>query len=169
MGESEKLAHSTLINDSSRTVYLDVQSHNLHHFVYVDNLGVLAMTEKEAMSIMCDLQILYPARGLRLHEASCASDRRECLGTVLDCSRHLTALTAKRFFRLHSALRALLRRRRASGKAIEIIIGHCTFCALIDRRLLSIFQPLTNSFASVTTHRHTCGIRCGTSLMSLEE
>ena len=52
MGESKQLSHSTLINDSSGTVFLDVSSRTLYHFVYVDNLGVLTLTEAEAVAVV---------------------------------------------------------------------------------------------------------------------
>ena len=92
------------------------------------------MDESQALAVMGDLDSLFPERGLLLHEASCGSGRRESLGTILECSRHATMLTPERFHRLYQGLRALLRRTRATGMALEIIIGHCTFCSLINRR-----------------------------------
>ena len=48
MSESDKLAHSTLISDYHKSVFFDPRSPELHHFVYVDNFGVLAMDESQA-------------------------------------------------------------------------------------------------------------------------
>ena len=148
MSESDKLAHSALINDDHQSVFFDPRSPELHYFVYVDNLGVLAMEESQALAVMGDIDSLFPERGLLLHEASCGSGRRESLGTILDCARHATMLSPKRFHRLYQGIRALLRRKGATGMALEIIIGHCTFCSLIDRRLLSLFLPHTSSSVS---------------------
>ena len=91
MSASDKLAHSTLINDDHKHVFFDPRSPELHHFVYVDNLGVLAMKESQALAVMSDLDSLFPERGLLLHEASCGSGRRESLGTILDLSLLLRA------------------------------------------------------------------------------
>ena len=44
---------------------------------------------------------------------------------------------AKRFFRLHEATYGVLRRRRMSGVVLEIIVGHATCWALIDRRVIA--------------------------------
>ena len=86
--------------------FLDPRSQALHHFDYVDNLGVLAMEESQALAVMGDLDRLFPERGLLLHEASCGIVRRESLGTILDCARHATMLTPKRFHRLYQGIRA---------------------------------------------------------------
>ena len=77
MSESDKLAHSTLINDYHKSVFVDPRSPELHHFVYMDNLGVFAMDESQALAVMGDLDSLFPERGLLLHEAACGSGRRE--------------------------------------------------------------------------------------------
>ena len=60
MSESDKLAYSTLINDDHKSVFFDPCSPELHHFVYVDNLGVLAMEESQALADMGDLDSLFP-------------------------------------------------------------------------------------------------------------
>ena len=61
----------------TNVLLFDPRSPDLHHFVYVDNLGVLAMDESKALAVMGDLDSLFPERGLLLHEASCGSGRRE--------------------------------------------------------------------------------------------
>ena len=79
-------------------------------------------------------------------------------------ARHATMLTPKRFHRLYQGIRALLRRKRATGMALEIIIGHCTFCSLIDRRLLSFFPPNTSSSVSSIKQTPVFGNLFGRSL-----
>ena len=112
MAESEKLSKSSLVNDSRTHVFFDANNPSLHHFVYVDNLGVLALREAQALAVMGDLEDLFSKRGLNLHETSCGTGPRESLGTILECSRAATLLTPKRFHRLHNAIGALLRRKR---------------------------------------------------------
>ena len=51
-----------------------------------------------------------------------------------------TTLTAKRFWKLREGIGALLAARRVSGDCLRVIIGHCTFAALLVRPLLSCFH-----------------------------
>ena len=56
MSESKTLADSLLINADSRVIVFDQRNKNsLHHFVYVDNLGVLALREKQVEIAMAYL------------------------------------------------------------------------------------------------------------------
>ena len=73
------------------------------------------MDESQALAVVGDLGSLFPERGLLLHDASCGSGRRESLGTILECSRHATMLTPKRFHRFYQGLRALLRKNEPQG------------------------------------------------------
>ena len=75
-----------------------------------------------------------------MHERGVGTGEQETFGTALDCHRHTTSLTGKRFWRLYKALGALLRRKSLTGQALEIVLGHCTCCALVDRRVLSCFH-----------------------------
>ena len=57
MSDSEALADSVLINADSRVIVFDQRSVcSLYHFVYVDNLGVLALRETQVEIAMTDLK-----------------------------------------------------------------------------------------------------------------
>ena len=51
---------------------------------------------------------------------------------------HVKPHTSKCFHRLYKSISALLRRKRTIGIVLEVIIGYCTCCALIDRKRMSI-------------------------------
>ena len=142
MQQSKLLDHSQLVNDNNRTIVFNRRETSLFHFVYVDNLGVLALRQEQVENVMEDLECLFSGGGLSLHEKSVGTDRQESLGTSLDCRRQVTALTVKRFWRLYKSISAILRRKKISGMCLEIVLGHCTFCALVDRRLLSLFHAV---------------------------
>ena len=76
------------------------------------------------------------------------------LGTNLDFSRQATLLTSKRFHHLYESISALLRRKRTTGIVLEVIIGHCTFCALLDRKLLyirsAVYSFIRRCYATTT-------------------
>ena len=56
MSESKTLADSLLIDADSRVIVFDQRHNNsLYHFVCVDNLGVLALREKQVEITMTDL------------------------------------------------------------------------------------------------------------------
>ena len=52
---------------------------------------------------------------------------------------------------MRGALLALAERPKISGEALEIIVGHATFCALLRRELLSIFSSV---YAFIYGHYH---------------
>ena len=72
-----------------------------------------------------------------MHEVEVFTDAAPVLGVVLDGRKQNTSLTMKRVWRLRRALRAVLRRGRISGQALEVLIGHATYCAMIERALMS--------------------------------
>ena len=46
MSDAEGLAHSTLVNDIAKVVEIYPLVATLYHFVYVDNLGVVALEQE---------------------------------------------------------------------------------------------------------------------------
>ena len=64
----------------------------------------------------------------------------DMLGVELNPAYRCTRLTDTRYWRLERGIDAALRRRRLSGRAVEAILGHCTFAGLLNRASLSIFH-----------------------------
>ena len=73
----------------------------------------------------------------------------EALGVELNGSQLRTTLTLKRFTRLHRALGHALSLRRVSGDCVRVLVGHCTFCALVRRPGLSVFHDVDKFMNSV--------------------
>ena len=103
---------------------------------------------------MAELEQLFSRGGLALHEVSVGSGRQEVLGNSMNCSRQATWLTSKRLHRLYKSTSALVRRKRTTGIVLEVVTGHRMFCALIDRRLLSIcsavYMFIRSCYATLT-------------------
>ena len=60
MSEFKALADSVLINADSRVIVFNQRDKSsLYHFVYVDNLGVLALRETQVEIAMTDFKCLY--------------------------------------------------------------------------------------------------------------
>ena len=55
----------------------------------------------------------------------------------------------KRLWKVHHGIDGLLRRKRCVGRTLEVVIGHCTFCGLMNRRSLACFHT-----AYAFIHRH---------------
>ena len=64
------------------------------------------------------------------------------MGTHLDGRRLRTLIKSQRYWKLKLAIRYALRRKKLDGITVEIIVGHCTFCALICRGTLSVFHTV---------------------------
>jgi hypothetical protein len=50
--------------------------------------------------------------------------------------RMRTSTAQRRFWRVRQGIEYLLRRRRCDGEALEILVGHATFCGLVRRPVL---------------------------------
>ena len=89
-----------------------------------------------------------------MHPGEIQHAQVKALGVCLNGTTLCTRLTPERFHRVRQGICGLLLRRRVSGRAVEIILGHATFCALANRRLLSIFNAaykfVRSSYSSPT-------------------
>ena len=134
---------SALFNDRNAPLVLDPRAsarHLSHHYVYVDNLGLLAFDPDMVGTKLGKAVGDFNDAGLELHETSTGSGERDALGTVLDCSMFSSRPTTRRWWNLRMAVSVFLRRRRATGKALEILIGHMTFSGLTCRWVLAVFH-----------------------------
>ena len=144
-GSISPLTDAKLASDRGGPVILhvskDVDS-SAHFYVYVDNLGVISVDESEVKVAMEELQACFNSKGLELHGSEITQGSVEALGCVLDGNRMRSRCNAKRLWRVHHGIKGLLNRGRCSGKALEIVIGHCTFLGLISRGSLACFHSV---------------------------
>ena len=134
---------SSLFNDLNAPMILDPRPEAQHcssHYVYVDNLGLLSFDEPLVWTKLAKTVTDFTRAGLELHETSAGSGEREALGTVLDCAGFHSLLTTKRDGNLRMAISGFLRRRRATGAVLEMLLGHSTFAGLANHWVLSVFH-----------------------------
>ncbi|CAK0900771.1 unnamed protein product [Prorocentrum cordatum] len=122
----------------------------LSHYVYVDNLGVIGVCEAAVGDALEQLGEGFNREGLLLYKSERSRGGIVALGAELDGAAPRTRVTPKRFWNICQALGALLRRRRASARAFEVVLGRCTFAALCCRGLLSVSHSV---YASVERGR----------------
>ena len=109
-------------------------------YVYVDNLGVLGLDRSRVEASLEELQAKFNGLGLQLHKSEVGSDKLEALGCIVDGKGMKSSITPHRLWKLRQAITGLLRHRQVSGRAVEVLVGHLTFCGLMARPALSIFS-----------------------------
>ena len=137
------LEQSTLISDRTPPLIIHPNSPGqINHYVYVDNLGIIGQKHELVETGLTNLQSHFNDKQLLLHPGSVESGEVKALGVCLDGQRKRTRITPERFHKVRQAIRGLIRRGRCSGKTLEIVLGHATYCALGCRLLLSIFHTV---------------------------
>ena len=116
----------------------------LGYFVYVDNIGVLGLEPGRVDAALDKVVVQLEVAGIKTHERIPATVEIEMLGLVHKKRRVLRVVTIsdRRFWKIRDGLTWLLSRRRVSGKQLEILIGHCTWIALLRREVLAIFHAV---------------------------
>lgn len=143
---TSSLSTSHLISDKGEPVVFRSEacrvdpSSSMRHYVYVDNLGVLSPHEGVVSKSLQELDEHFTERGLLLHPGEVKTGNVKALGTILDGKNKCSKVSPERFHRVRQAVRGVLRRAKISGKCLEVVIGHCTFCGLNNRLTLSIFH-----------------------------
>ena len=108
------------------------------HTQYVDNLVVLGQDRSAVVSAFQHAVEHLKAAGLQVHEEEICDGGACVLGWEFEASG-IFRPSARRVWRARLAIRALLARRRASGKQIERLVGLCSFICLARRESLSVF------------------------------
>lgn len=117
----------------------DRAEHTCLHLEYVDNFASLGISQDHVASAVGAMQSLLERRGLVVHEVDSGSPSAQLLGWMIDGVQGTVQPTARRLWRLRYALEEVLSARQVTGRAVEKLVGHCTFLALIRRESLSCF------------------------------
>ncbi len=158
--QSWESAHgSPLIHDrGGPTVFNRAEVDEVKHFVYVDNLGVLSANRKAVESGLAELSESFKQKNLLLHPGEIQHERIKALGVELDGKRLVSRLSSDRLHRVRQGLRHVLRRKRCSGRVLEILAGLCTYyCGLMNRTatsssdLTTMFQLLCGAVLQVSS------------------
>jgi hypothetical protein len=150
------MTDSLLMNDSLGSAVVNLHDKDSkHYYIYVDNIGVLCLTYDLLVFIINEIVEVFNKQGLEMHEIEVLSDSAEALGTELDLRRHRSRVSNKRFWKIRLGTKAVLKRGRCSGQALEVVIGHMTFASLQNRYLLSIFHSV---YKFIDAHYYECKV-----------
>lgn len=141
----DPLCDSRLVFDRGGPIVFHVNkdvASDPHYYVYVDNLGVLYVSQEMVEECMVGLKKCFDSQGLTLHAAEVSSGEVETLGCLVEGRRMRSRINPKRLWKVHHAIQGLLRRGRCVGRTVEIIVGHLTFCGLMNRMSLSCFHSV---------------------------
>ena len=137
------LANSRPMSDRGEPVVFKAgHADQVRHYTFVDNLGIVSDSESLVRQRLNELEKVLTDKGLLLHPGEIQGHQVKALGVTLNGTSLCTRVSPERFHRVRQAMRGLLQRRRVSGRAVEVVLGHATFCALANRRLLSVFHAV---------------------------
>ena len=131
------LGSSTQLKESSERV-LEKET-GLVFYVYIDNIGIIGSDEKCVNAALEETVEILNLQGLLCHETSRASEVSESLGIEFNSKLICFRPTSKRYWKLRRTLEWCLGRENLTGRALEVILGHCTYFALLERSVLSVF------------------------------
>eukprot|EP00435_Cladocopium_sp_Y103_P072928 s29_g41.t2 len=142
MARVSSLQHSLLVNDRSEAIVFEdaSTSQKVHHYVYVDNLGILSTDHRTVEVGLKEVEEVFNQEMLILHPGTVHDRSVKALGCDLRGDLLASRVTPERYHKVHQALLAVLNRRKISGRLLEVVVGHATFVALTCRNLLSIFN-----------------------------
>ncbi|CAE7509286.1 unnamed protein product, partial [Symbiodinium microadriaticum] len=142
---------SRLSHDRSEGIVLEsAESHpgqdkagrRVHHYVYVDNLGILSVNKDTVEQGLVEVEKIFEQRHLVLHPGIISTGSTKALGCDLRGDLLASRITPERYHRLYQAICAVLQRKRISGRLLEVIIGQATFAGLMCRPTLSVFNTV---------------------------
>jgi hypothetical protein len=143
MARVPSLRGVTIVTDKGPPIVLTAGSTGQMRFhLYVDNLGALACSEAEVAETLGESKDQFNRKQLLLRDEEIHQTGGIPLGVRLNGESKTTMLTEARFWKLRQGIMAVLKRRRISGRLLEIVVGHATFCALVNRLSLSIFHTV---------------------------
>ena len=151
------LLGAPLCHDRGSPIVLRIGSKDpecMHYYVYVDNLGVVDVNKERVKAAVTGLETAFDGCGLILHGSEVTSGHVQALGCGLDGTLLRTTIGRERLWKVYQALKGLLARKCCSGKALEKVIGHCTFCGLMNRMSLSCFHAV---YKFIQRHYHSAG------------
>ena len=139
------LSSGRLVNDRSPPIVMKIGGTSVshpHYYVYVDNLGVLHHDRQVVEEAMAALEQSFNSAGLELHTTDISEGAVKALGCIVEGDKLRSRVSENRLWKIHKAIQALLRRKKSTGKALEIIVGHCNFAGLMNRCSLSCFSSI---------------------------
>ena len=120
---------------------------------YVDNGNVIGITKSSVdftfNRVVEDLEGL----GLICHERVDVQDSLQLVGIVFDGSSRTLRHTPRRTWRLHLGIQQFLKRQRASGHIVRVLVGHIVHAFELLRPCMCLLKSV---YAFITKHLHEC-------------
>ena len=108
----------------------------LIHTEYVDNVVGYSQSAAPAAEAASAVHAAFEGLGLPTHGVE-TSAGGSSLGWQFSEEAPQVSVSPRRIWRLRLGIKELIRRGSCSGRELEAIIGHFTFCALLRRELLA--------------------------------
>ena len=116
-------------------------SHELAaHLIYVDNQLYVSSSPTVTEFERNKVRTYFTRNNMPLHEIIVSSKTIEVIGLELDGVRQSVALSCRRRWRLRRALDRAIRHPFLSGQQLEVLIGHVTHAALLNRPTLATLR-----------------------------
>ena len=106
--------------------------------VYVDGAAAVGTDLEAVDGRVLGISLALNGNNLLCHEVVAAGGVQEFAGLSFDKDSGRISVKPKRLWRLRLALLRILEVGRISGVALQAILGHVTWCALVRRPLLSL-------------------------------
>ncbi|CAE7560259.1 UPF1 [Symbiodinium sp. CCMP2592] len=110
--------------------------------IYADNHNHLGINKEEVDRAQTDMIAALHSKGLDTHDLVESTTLCESLGVRIDGLLGTVQVSAARDHRLDQALLACSSRPALSGEELQVIVGHMTMRALLNRGLLSILRHI---------------------------
>ena len=101
---------------------------------YVDNFGVLATSAEASKTGADKIRDTLAAKGLPVHAVELSDDVVAFLGLSIDLRQKQLSTKAERLVQLRESIRVALSAERATGRFLEILVGHCTWAGVFSAR-----------------------------------
>ena len=157
VGDVPGLAGASCLRDRGATGVLDLRDtadpeKAAAFYVYVDNVGVFTGSAVFTTSALHACAAALTAAGLPTHEEEVSTQSAKALGIHLDLEKFEAAVATPRLWRVKMAVRYALGCHALPGRVWDIIVGHLTFCALLDRSALPCLGCI---YAFIRKHYHS--------------
>ncbi len=112
------------------------------HLVYVDNMVIFGTCQVTVDAELERARLALAAVGFVPHELEAAALQAEALGVSIDGSGGTVELSPKRYWKLYRGMHAFVRRKKATGHEVRVVLGHLCFAFLLRRCCLSSLSAL---------------------------
>ena len=112
-------------------ILLESDASSAKHAEYVDNFSAVSLDPEAARSAVARTKAVLESHGIGCHELEGPDRIATSTGLEFDGPRGQIRVSRKRVWRLRLGIEFALRLKKITGKEIESIVGHYTWCTLV--------------------------------------